>query len=163
MGAQGRSQEALDYLTELIPELQDYSKLVDTGRFEQYLQLVSFPLQEDLMDRANFERLAHGLSEIVEAQYPWVSDTAAPGENTINKVLFRTWSGDYDQALELLVEGHADWPMFNGQWLQLQIYPWFEDYRNDPEVAAAIDQYEQKKARIADELREMVRQPEWQH
>jgi hypothetical protein len=71
-------------------------------------------------------------------------------------------TGDHDQALELLRMGHTDLPMFNGQWLQLQIYPWFERYRNDPEVAAAIEQYEQKKARIADELREMVKRPEWQ-
>jgi Tfp pilus assembly protein PilF len=162
MGARGRSQEALDYLTELIPELQDYSKLIDTGRFEQYLQVVSFPLQKDLMDRGSFQRLAQGFAKVVEAQYPWISDTTAPAENTINKVLYRTWLGDHDQALELILEGHADWPMFSGQWKQLQIYPWLEDLRQDPDVALAIEEYEQKKARIAAELREMVEQPEWQ-
>ena len=48
-------------------------------------------------------------------------------------------------------------------WLLLQVYPWFERYRNDPGLALAISQYEKKKARIADELREMVKRPEWRH
>jgi hypothetical protein len=47
--------------------------------------------------------------------------------------------------------------------LQLQAYPWLEELRNEPEVAIVIEQYLQKKARIADELREMLKQPEWSH
>ncbi len=50
-----------------------------------------------------------------------------------------------------------------GQWDQLQAYPWLEELRNEPEVATVIEQYLQKKARIADELREMLKQPEWSH
>jgi tetratricopeptide (TPR) repeat protein len=164
MSAQGRSQEALDYLTELIPELQDYSKLIRTSTFEQWFQIQSFPLQQDVLDQEGFERLAGGFVEIVEAEYPWVSDTDDPGTNTMNRVTFQTWLGDYDQALELIRKGHTDWPVYSGklEWQRLQDYPWFERYRNDPEVASAIDQHEQKKARIADELREMVKRPEWQ-
>lgn len=162
MGPQGRSQEALDYLTELIPELQDYSRLMGTNRYEQFLQIFSFQLQQDLMNQESYERLAEAFAKIAEAQYPWLADTTEPGNRTIYKVLFRTWLGEYDQALELLLEGHADWQMFDGQWRLLQIYPSFEHYRRDPEIALAISQYEKKKARIADELREMVKRPEWQ-
>ncbi len=164
MGAQGRSQEALDYLTELIPGLQDYSKLIGTSRYEQFLQGQSFLLQQDVMDQERYERLAEGFAEIAEAQYPWLADTTDPGEpRTIYKIMYRTWLGDHDQALELLLEGHADWPMLGEGWLLLQVYPWFERYRNDPELAVAIRQHEKKKARIADELREMVKRPEWRY
>lgn len=161
MSMQGRSQEALDYLTGLIPRLQDYSQLVDDNRFAQYLQIVSFNLQQDLLDRESFEQIAQGFVKNIEVQYPNLADTPA-SVNTINKVMISTWLGNHDRALELLLEGHVDWPMFSGQWLQLRIYPWFEHLRKDPGVAAAIDQYEQKKARIADELRQMLRRPEWQ-
>jgi TolB-like protein/tetratricopeptide (TPR) repeat protein len=161
LSSQGRSQEALDHLTGLIPAMQDYSKLVDGNRFAQYMQIVSFNLQSDVMDRDSFERLAQSMVKAIEAQYPDVYGTPA-SVNTINKMLLNSWVGNHEKARELFLEGHADWPMFNGQWLQLQIYPWFERLRNDPEVAAAIDEYEQKKARIADELRAMSRRPEWQ-
>ena len=163
MSAQGRSQEALDYLTGLIPEFQDYSKLVGTNRYEQFLQSQSFLLQQDVMDQESYERLAEGFAKALETQYPWLSDMTDPGSLTIYKVFFRTLLGEHDQALELLLEGHANWPMFNDGWLYLQIYPWFERYRNDPEFALAISQYEKKKARIADELREMVKRPEWRY
>jgi len=163
MGAQGRSQEALDYLTELIPELQDYSKLMGTNRYEQFLQIFSLQLHQDVMDQESYERLAGEFAKICEAQYPWLAEMTDPGDRTIYKVMYRTWLGDYDQALELLLEGHADWPMLSEGWLLLEVYPWFERYRNDPELAVAIRQNEQKKARIADELREMVKRPEWRH
>lgn len=64
-------------------------------------------------------------------------------------------------AKQVILEKHGDWPTVSGQWLQLQIYPWLEDLRQEPEVALAIHEYEQKKARIADEIRDMPNQPEW--
>ncbi len=114
-----------------------------------------------MLDRESFEQIAQGFVKNIEVQYPNLADTPA-SVNTINKVMISTWLGNHDRALELLLEGHVDWPMFSGQWLQLRIYPWFEHLRKNPGVAAAIDQYEQKKARIADELRQMLRRPEWQ-
>ena len=71
--------------------------------------------------------------------------------------------GDHEKALEYLINGHSEWPSGGEQWKRFLIYPWFDNYRQHPELIAAIDQYEQNKARIADELREMVNRPEWQH
>jgi len=162
MSEQGRSQEGLDYLAEVIPGVLDYTRLIDDNRFAQYLQLVSFNLEQDLMDRESFQELAELVVNNIEARYPDIYDSPA-SVNTINKAMISHWLGDSNRALEFLLEGHADWPMFNGQWLQLQIYPWFEYLRENSEMMAAIDQYEQKKRRMAAELREMVKQPEWQH
>jgi len=47
--------------------------------------------------------------------------------------------------------------------LQFQLFPWLEDLRGVPEMAVAIEKHERKKARIADELREMLKQPEWRN
>jgi TolB-like protein len=163
MSAQGRSQEALDFLTGLIPELQDYSKLVGTNLYVQFMQGQTFLLQQDVMDQESYERLAEGFAKVLETQYPWLADMTDPRSRTIYKVFFRTMLGEHDQALELLLEGHANWPVLSEGWRLLQVYPWFERYRNDPELALAISQYEKKKARIADELREMVKRPEWRH
>ncbi len=164
MSEQGRSQEALDYLTGLIPELQDYSKLIRTNRYEHFMQGQTFLLQQDVMDQESFEHLAEGFAKVAHAQYPWFADTTDPTiqERNIYKVLYRTWLGEHDQALKLLPQSHADWPMLSESWRLLQVYPWFEDYRNDPEIAVTISQYEEKKASIADELRKMVKRPEWQ-
>jgi hypothetical protein len=67
-----------------------------------------------------------------------------------------------DGHIERTGTGGTDRPISSDGWLYLQNYPWLERYRNDPEVALAISQYEKEKARIADELREMVKRPEWQ-
>jgi len=163
MSAQGRSQEALDFLSGLIPDLQDYSKLVGTNLYVQFMQGQTFLLQQDVMDQESYERLAEGFAKVLETQYPWLADMTDPRSRTIYKVFFRTMLGEHDQGLELLLEGHANWPVLGEGWRLLQVYPWFERYRNDPELALAISQYEKKKARIADELREMVKRPEWRH
>ena len=113
------------------------------------------------MDQESFERLAAGHAKLVEAEYPWVAEVT-PGANGFYKAGFRFLLGDHNQALELLINSHPDWPIGGEQWTRFLINPWFEDYRNHPELAAAIDQYEQDKARIADELREMVKRAEWQ-
>lgn len=163
MSAHGRSQEALDYLTGLVPELQDYSKLVGTNKYERFLQSQSFLLQQDVMDQESYEQLAEGFAKVVATQYPWLADTTNPDGRTIYRVLYQNFLGEHDQAVQLLRLGHTELSMFGDGWPFLQVFPWFEDYRNDPEVALAISQYEKKKAGIADELREMVKRPEWQH
>ena len=91
----------------------------------------------------------------------WFSDTTDPGENTTYKIAYRTCLGERDLALELLLRGYGEWEISSGQWIELQTYPWLEYLRQDPDVASAIERHEQKKAEIADELREMVEQPEW--
>ncbi|MDH3275145.1 MAG: hypothetical protein OEM99_11475 [Gammaproteobacteria bacterium] len=163
MSAQGRSQEALDFLTGLIPELQDYSKLVGTNLYVQFMQTQTFGLQQDVMDQESFERLAKGFARVIEAQYTSIADMTDSDIRTIYKVMYRNMLGEHELALELILEDYADWPIFSDGWLYLQNYPWLERYRNDPELALAITQYEKKKARIADELREMVKRPEWRH
>ena len=162
MGEQGRAQEALDYIADLIPGVLDYTKLIDDNRFALYLQLISFNLQQDLLDPESFQMLAELVVKTSEARYPDIYDSPA-SVNTINKAMISNWLGDRDRALEFLLEGCAEWPMFNGQWLQLQVFPWFEHLRENSEMKAAIDQYEQKKRRMAAELLEMTKQPEWQH
>jgi tetratricopeptide (TPR) repeat protein len=159
MSARGRSQEALDHLTELIPDLQDYSKLTGKNRFSQNLQFTSFGLQGDVLDEESFNQLAASYVIAAEALYPdWRVNF--PKMNVIN---FEVWLGNHDGAKQVFLEAHADWPMYTGQWLQFQVYPWLEELRNEPEVATVVEQYLQKKARIADELREMLKQPEWSH
>ncbi len=159
MSALGRSQEALDRLTELIPDLQDYSKPSGKSRLSQNLQFTSFGLQGDVLDEESFNQLAASYVRAAAALYPdWRVNF--PKMNVIN---FEVWLGNHDGAKQVFLEAHADWPMFIGQWLQLQAYPWLEELRNEPEVAIVIEQYLQKKARIADELREMLKQPEWSH
>ena len=159
MSARGRSQQALDHLTELIPDLQDYSKLIDNSRFSQYLQLISFGLQGDVLDEESFKQLAASFLRVFVAAYPDFRDNLPK----INVISVEVWLGNHDGAKQVFLEAHADWPMFIGQWLQFQIHPWLEDLRNDPEVASALEEYRQKKARIADELREMLKRPEWRH
>jgi hypothetical protein len=159
MSALGRSQEALDRLTELIPDLQDYSKPSGKSRLSQNLQFTSFGLQGDVLDEESFNQLAASYVRAAAALYPdWRVNF--PKMNVIN---FEVWLGNHDGAKQVFLEAHADWPMFIGQWLQLQAYPWLEELRNEPEVATVVEQYLQKKARIADELREMLKQPEWSH
>jgi tetratricopeptide (TPR) repeat protein len=159
MSALGRSQEALDRLTELIPDLQDYSKLSGQSRLSMNLQFTSFGLQGDVLDEESFNQLAASYVRAADAHLPgWRVNF--PKMNVIN---VEVWLGNHDAAKQVFLEAHADWPMLTGQWLQLQAYPWLEELRNEPEVATVIEQYLQKKARIADELREMLKQPEWSH
>jgi tetratricopeptide (TPR) repeat protein len=126
MAQNGRSREALDYLSELIPGLQDYSKLISNSRFAQYMQIISFGLQRDIRDEESYRQLVSTFENAVLAEYgaDWRENTPP-----INEIIFDVWKDSPDGAKQVFLETHKDWTMFNGQWLQLQIYPWLEDLR----------------------------------
>jgi len=157
MSTHGRSEEALEYLTKLIPELQDYSVLVE-GKSAQLMQLISFGLQRDLMDREEFQKLTDVLVKAHDAANPnWRE------RGKIHEINAEIWLGNSDNAKQIFMDEHANWPLTSGGWIMVKAFPWLEELRSEPEVAAIIEEHVEEMAQVADELREMLRRPEWSH
>jgi TolB-like protein/Tfp pilus assembly protein PilF len=153
MANQGRARDALDYLGNLVPGLEDYSALAGDNRGTFYAQGVSCWLQQYLMDRDSYRLLME--------KYIDTLDTAgiAWREPATNVVSMAVSMGDLDEAKRLFLQHHDSWHWAN--WWQLLTFPWMEDFRAEPEVAPIFRQRREERERIAEELKNMSMRPEW--
>jgi hypothetical protein len=155
MARTGRAREALDYLGNLVPGLEDYSRLAGNTRGAIYTQGVSSWLQQYVMDRESYRTLAEDYIDMLDtAGIPWRSTAT-------NEIAFAASMGDLDEAKRLFLEHNGSWDISESTWWQMLSFPWLEELRDDPEVAAILQQHLQDKERIAEELREMSKRPEW--
>ncbi len=153
MARHGRAREALDYLGNLVPGLEDYSKLAGNNRGTFYTQGVSCWLQQYVMDHDSYRALMEKYIDTLDtAGIVW----REPASNVVSMAVSM---GDLQEAKKLFLEHHDSWHWAN--WWQLMVFPWLEEFRAEPEVAPIIQQRLQERARIADELKNMSMQPEW--
>jgi TolB-like protein len=151
-----QSQQALDYLEELVPTLYD-GKILPGHKQRQYIQILAVFLHYDVMDTESFREFARGYNASwAEISPDWRSTTAPVYLISTDYVM-----GNVEQAKSLFLERYTH--TYHWRWRQFLKYPWLAEFREDPEVAARIDEYLQKKARFADDARTLLDRPEWQH
>jgi tetratricopeptide (TPR) repeat protein len=153
MARQGRAREALDYLGDLVPGLEDYSTLAGDNRGTFYTQGVSSWLQQYVMDHDSYRALMEQYIDTLDAA------GIAWREPSTNVISMAVSMGNLDEAKKLFVQHHESWHWAN--WWQLLNFPWLEEFRAEPDVAPILQQRREKRERIAEELKNMSMRPEW--
>ena len=156
MSELGRSQQALDYLEELIPDIYGGTAIAGNRR-QLYIQALAIWLHSDVMDKESFQSLTTNYLVSWEEVFPDWRDISAP----VYEVSFDFAVGDFDRAKSRFLETYTHNNFF--RWKQLLKYPWLAEFREDPDVATRIDEYLQRQARFAEEARQLLDRPEWRH
>ncbi|NOR18989.1 MAG: hypothetical protein GQ538_02740, partial [Xanthomonadales bacterium] len=152
----GRSRQAAEFLTSLVPDVFDTTVL--PANFEQgELKFACFSLLQDLVSREEFVESAKTYVATADAAgIPWRND-----KSVLMGVEFML--GNFDEAksvfFELVEESNAEsmwWPDFIDN-------PWNTALKADPEVAAVIAEREREMVRLRERLKSMFQEPEWQH
>jgi TolB-like protein/Tfp pilus assembly protein PilF len=158
MSSRERAREGLDFLSGLLPGIEDYTKLAGATRSTFYTQGISSWLQQYVMDQKSYRQLMETYVSTLEAAgIPWRVDG---GE--ANGIAMDVSVGKLDDARRLFLEESGNWLMNSPQWWQVLNYPWLEEFRQDPEVAARLAEHLREKEQIRAALLEMVQRPEWQ-
>jgi TolB-like protein len=156
MSELGRSQQAIDYLEELIPDIYSGTAIADNRR-QQYIQGMAMWLHSDVMDKESYQSYMKDFLVTWDAAFPDWREISAP----IYEISFDFVTGEADRAKSLFLETYTHNNFW--RWKQLLNYPWLAEFRKDPEVATRIDEYLQRKTRFAEEAHQLLDQPEWQH
>ena len=159
MGERGEAQQAIDFLTELLPDIQDYANPIVENRRNLYLQFMSLYLQSGVLDQTTYQKLAEGYWTAIFDHFPKLEDSAA----SVYLISTEFTSGNIDRARSIFLESYTVDFGSIWRWQQFLKYPWLTEFRSDPEVKQVIDEYLRDRAAQIDEVREMLQQPEWQH
>ena len=158
MARRGQARAALDYLSGLVPGLEDYTRLAGATRASFYTQGISSWLQQYVMDRESYrESMATYVNTLDAAGIPWrVNGGEANGISMDASV------GKLDEARRVFLEESETWSAYDTRWWQILNYQWLEEFRQDPEVAARLAEHLEQKEQIRKELLEILQRPEWQ-
>lgn len=156
----GQSQQAVEFLSELIPGLTDYSTIIRDNRWSMYFQYLSVMLQKDSMDSESHRELYATYQNALTEAYPNWGETVA----SVYLISQEVMEGDLDGAKTMTLETYTPETYYDWwRWEQFLRYPWLQELREDPEVALLIEDYLRARAEYANDVRELLDQPEWSH
>jgi adenylate cyclase len=152
----GHASEAYDFLLSIRPDLMDFSRStvdfqgIQMQRFLIFLMTAFKPP-----------------GEVRKAwlQYAAVQDRAFPRwrEITVNQVLAALMQGETDEAERLAIDVHLSQPVASGLRRVEQLQePVFGAINQRPELLARMSEVQQEKARLRDDVSEMLQKPDWQ-
>ena len=97
-------------------------------------------------------------------QYLHRSDPILPlwRDDKSNVIVVESWLGNHETAKTILFEEYGDRRPDHYIWQNIMQDPWLDKFRQDPDVAARLDEANRGLDEIRDNLREMLKQPEWQ-
>ena len=156
MSANGREQEAYDFLLSVRPGLEDFATFPDDYKgvqMQRYMLLIM-----------------HAFKSPEEVRQAWldfstVMDRAFPRwrEFTENQILDELMQGRLDEAERLAIDVHLSKPISSNlrrvEDLQMSV---FGAINQRPELMARMAQVQSEKANLRDGVSEMLLEPEWQ-
>ncbi len=152
----GQAQQALDFLTELLPGLQEYANPIVDNRRAQYIQAMSLFIQYTLVDQETFRRMVAKYRDALTIHFPDLDEVTA----SVYLISYEFVVGNVDRAKEIYLETHDHTNLF--RWLQFLSYPWLAEFREDPEVIPLMEAWLEKRAGFVDDVRALLEQPDWQ-
>jgi TolB-like protein len=158
MMARNQAREAYDFLASVRPETSDYAHLSDDiqGLLMQWACIALMSGFESFETRKAAWR---SFSDQMNAMgFPWMQDPDSPN-HTMNFLV----NGETDKAIEHYLEHRLTRPLAKN--LRRHERPMTQLYGpvyGDPRVAAALNEEGRRFAQWRDEVREMLRGPEWQ-
>jgi tetratricopeptide (TPR) repeat protein len=156
MSANGREQEAYDYLLSIRPELEDFATFPGDWRGVQ--------MQRSMV------RLMVAFKSPEETQRAWqdyssILDRSFPRWRTIleNQIFDKIMQGRLDEAERLAIDVHLSQPIAsNLRRVESLQQVEFGPINQRPELLARMSQVQLEKDKLGDGVREMMQQPEWQ-
>ena len=156
MSANGREQEAYDFLLSVRPGLEDFATFPDDYKgvqMQRYMLLIM-----------------HAFKSPEEVRQAWldfstVMDRAFPRwrEFTENQILDELMQGRLDEAERLAIDVHLSKPISSNlrrvEDLQMSV---FGAINQRPELMARMSEVQSEKANLRDGVSEMLLEPEWQ-
>jgi hypothetical protein len=73
------------------------------------------------------------------------------------------WLGDLQHAKTVFFEEFDDLSPAHGWWRIIFNSRWLKEFREDPEVAARLQEVIREKDELREQVREMLKEPEWRH
>jgi TolB-like protein len=156
MHDRGLSQQALDYVAARSPEIDDISRLPNSW-VGLMLQANMFPLRSDVLDTETFREMAVTYINTMDAaRIPVRSDKSSA-------IAIAMWRGDLQHAKTVFFEEFDDLSPAHGWWRIIFNSRWLKEFREDPEVAARLQEVTREKDELRERVREMLKEPEWRH
>jgi hypothetical protein len=151
----GRAHESYDLLVSTRPEVENFATpssdihVVNMQWGAMALKAVFNEPEQLRKDWANM------VSVLDQGAYPW-------REDAFNLVFDARLRGDLEEARRILLEEElaeplAEWPA------RINTYqtPLFAEVVQEPQIAARMAELERERARMRDEVSELMQQPEW--
>jgi tetratricopeptide (TPR) repeat protein len=158
MSKLGRSQEAIDFLSELVPGLRNYAIVAGENKNVSYIHAMSAFLHVDLMDAEDFRDMVAGF---VNAWYEHNAPINAEENNhaPVYLISMEFGQGNLEAAKTIFLDSYTS--MSPWRWKQFLNFPWLKEFRDNPQVAPVVDEYLLSQAVAKKKVREMLKQPEW--
>ena len=154
MHDRGLSQQALDYVAVGLPEIDDISRLPDSW-VGLMLQGNLFPLRSDVLDTETFRTMAATYINTMDAaRIPFRGDKSIV-------IAIAMWLGDLQHAKTVFFEEFDDLSPAHGWWRVIFNSRWLKEFREDPEVAARLEDVTREKDEVREQVRQMLKEPEW--
>jgi len=153
----GRAREAYDFLVSVRPELTRYDQ-VARGNQGLTMQWASIAAMSGFESFENRQAAWNSLTGSLDAQgFPWKLD---PSDKNY------TWdylmNGEVEQAIDHYLEYDINEPLAkNLDRHRKRLYPVFAPVYDDPRVAARLIADAERFSEVREEVREMLRKPEW--
>lgn len=158
MHERGLSQQALDYVSGRLPELDDVTRLPDSWPAAM-LQLGLFPLRSDVLETLGFRELAATYVDTLNAAGGSRFVPGLPGQAL--ELQAAVWQGDLRGAKQLFFETLSDLPLVDPWWDHCFKSPWLAEFRDDPTVAARLTQVKRERQELRERVQRMLNKPEW--
>jgi TolB-like protein len=153
----GRARDAYDFLVSVRPEITQYDKIASDqqGLVMQWASIAAMSGFESFENRqAAWNRFTGSL----DAQgFPWKK-----GPSDGNYTWDYLMNGEVEQAIDHYLEYELNEPLArNLDRHRKRIYPLFAPVFDDPRVASRLLADAERFSEVREEVREMLRQPEW--
>ena len=161
MSSSGRTDEAIEYLASLHPDISDLSRLIKDNRRAGYIQQVRLWLLSELMDPADYREIYTAYEEILFKEYPEYFQMAAG----VYRITQLDLGGNRPGAVVMFSSWYAGPKFYDDirRWDQLLSFPWLEGFRSEPEVAEIIAQYRERFTGYREEVSLMLEGEEWKN
>lgn len=148
------SQQALNYVAARLPDIDDVNRLPDSW-VGLMLQANMFPLRSDVLDTETFREMAVTYINTMDtARIPFRDDKSAD-------IAVAMWRGDLQHAKQVFFEEFGDLSPAHGWWRIIFNSRWLKEFREDPEVAARLAEVTREKDEVREQVRQMLKEPEW--